>query len=140
MRVRRAPLHTVLLTIFFALATCILLAAGCALLLPGTKLEAIWAAYPARRSMLMPYRLWLGPGFLMLAVAMASACIGCFLHRRWGWRLAVAIFAANGLGDAIQLLLGHVLEGGIGVATAGAILFYLTRPGVRNSYALPTAS
>jgi len=136
---RRVPLHAILLTIFFALATCILLAVGCALLLPGTKLEAIWAAYPARRSMLMPYRLWLGPGFLALTAVMASTCIGCFLRRRWSWRLAVAIFAANGLGDTIQLLLGHILEGGIGVAVAGTILFYLTRPRVRNSYSLPTA-
>jgi hypothetical protein len=30
--------------------------------------------------------------------------------------------------------MGHVLEGGIGVAAAGAIVFYLLRPGVRRAF------
>jgi hypothetical protein len=59
-------------------------------------LEAIWKLYPARRSLLMPYRMWLGPGFLVLAIVMASASIGCFRRRIWGWWLAIAIFVING--------------------------------------------
>ena len=128
------PFGVTLIAIFFALATCILIGAGAALLLPGSRLEAIWLVYPARRAMLMPYRAWLGPGFLALAVAMASASVGCFLRRRWGWRLATLIFAVNGLGDALQLFMGRFVEGGIGVAAAGAILFYLSRPAVRAAF------
>jgi len=41
----------------------------------------------------------------------------------------------NGLGDVAQILIGHFLEGGIGVAAAGAILFYLSRPKVRRAFA-----
>jgi hypothetical protein len=89
-------------------------------------LEVIWKLYPARRSLLMPYRLWLGPGFLILAAVMISASIGCFRRQMWGWWLAVAIFFVNGLSDAVQILIGHFLEGGIGVAAAGAIIFYLS--------------
>jgi hypothetical protein len=121
------PWGVFLIAIFFALASVILVSVGTALLVPGSPLDAIWRLYPARRALLMPHRAWLGPGFLALAVAMASASVGCFRRRRWGWWLAVAIFAANGLGDAIQLVMGHILEGGIGVAAAGAILFYLSR-------------
>jgi hypothetical protein len=132
---RTKPLGVFLIAIFFALATFILIAAGTALLFPGSKLEIVWKLYPARRALLMPYRIWLGPGFLALAAAMVAASRGCFLHRRWGWRLAVAIFAANGLGDAIQLFMDHILEGAIGVAAAGAILFYLSRPSVRAAFA-----
>jgi len=47
-------------------------------------LEVIWKLYPARRSLLMPYRMWLGPAFLMLAIVMVSASIGCFRRRIWG--------------------------------------------------------
>jgi hypothetical protein len=43
-----------LIAIFFAVASCILLSVGTALLLPGSELEAIWVIYPARRSLLMP--------------------------------------------------------------------------------------
>ena len=105
-----------------------------ALFWPGSKFEVIWKIYPARRSLLMPYRMWLGPGFLMLAIVMVSASIALFRRRVWGWWLAVAIFLVNGLSDAGQILLGHFLEGGIGVAVAGAILFYLSRPKVREIF------
>lgn len=123
------------IAIFFAGATAILLCVGMALLAPGSAFEAVWGLYPARRSLLMPYRAWLAPGFLFLAIAMALASIGCFRRRRWGWRLAVAIFVVNGLGDLAQLLFGHFLEGGIGVAVAGAILCYLSRPATRSLFA-----
>jgi hypothetical protein len=39
-----------------------------AVLWPGPNLELIWMLCPARRALLMPYRIWLGPGFLGLAV------------------------------------------------------------------------
>src|SRR5271163_2005193 len=125
-----------LIAIFFAVATLILLSVGTALVAPGSPFEAIWLLYPARRSLLLPYRTWLGPGFLILAFVMASASIGCFRHRRWGWGwwLAVAIFSVNGLGDAAQLLMGHLLEGGIGVSVAAAILYFLSRREVRETF------
>ncbi|MEI9991630.1 MAG: hypothetical protein WDM86_16495 [Rhizomicrobium sp.] len=65
------PAGVFLIAIFFALATCILVGAGLALLFPGTGAEVIWRLYPARRGLLMPYRTLFGPGFLMLAIAMA---------------------------------------------------------------------
>jgi len=128
------PLGVFLIAIFFGVATCILLGVGTALLFPGSQVEAIWNLYPARRALLMPYHVWLGPGFLALAIAMVFASAGCFLHRRWGWQLAIAIFAINGFGDAAQLVMGRILEGGIGVAAAGVILFYLSRPRVRGVF------
>jgi len=82
----------------------------------------------------MTYRMWLRPGFLILAVVMASPSIGCFRRRIWGWRQAIAIFVINGLGDAGQIFIGHLLEGGIGVAVAGAILFCLSRPKAREIF------
>lgn len=128
------PWGVFLIAIFFAVATMILLGVGLALLLPGSAMETVWRAYPARRAILMPYRAWLAPVFLALAAAMGAASIGGFLQRKWGWWLAVAIFAVNGLGDAGQIALGHWAEGAIGVLAAGAILFYLLRPGVRAAY------
>jgi hypothetical protein len=128
------PWGVFLIALFFAAATVILVGVGLALLLPGSPMEAVWLAYPARRAVLMPYHAWLGPAFLALAAAMAAASIGSFRQRRWGWWLAVAIFAVNGLSDAGQIALGHPAEGAIGVAAAGAILFYLSRPSVRAAY------
>jgi len=127
-------LGVLLIAIFFAAATAILLTVGMALWAPGSGFEAVWHLYPERRPLLMAYRAWLAPGFLLLATAMASASLGCFRRRRWGWWLAVGIFTVNGLGDAAQLLSGHFLEGGIGVTVAATILFYLSLPKVRGIF------
>jgi hypothetical protein len=59
-----APSGVVLIAIFFAVATCILVGVGAALLFPGSEMEMIWRTYPARRALPMPYREWLGPGLL----------------------------------------------------------------------------
>ena len=128
------PLGIFVIAIFFAAATILIVTVGFALLFPGTFLEVVWSLYPARRALLMPYRLLLGPAFLLLSVAFAGASIGCLQHRKWGWWLAMGIFAVDGLGDAVQLAIGRLVEGGNGVAVAAAILFYLTRPFVRQAF------
>jgi len=51
-----------------------------------------------------------------------------------GWWLTTTIFAENGSSDAGHIVLGHIAGGVIGLLPAGAILFYLTRPGVRAAY------
>lgn len=130
----RSPLGVLLIAIFFAAATCILVGVSAALAFPGSQFEAIWRLYPARRALLIPYGHWLVPGFLALAITMAAASIGCFRRSRWGWRLAVGIFAVNGLGDAAQLAMGRILEGAVGVAVTSVILMYLFRPGVRRAF------
>ena len=65
---------------------------------------------------------------------MALTSVGCFRRKRWGWLLAVAIFALNGLADAVRLLTGAVLEGLIGVIAAGAILYVLSRPKIKRAF------
>jgi hypothetical protein len=135
--VNRRAFDVSLIAIFFGAATVILIAAGLALLLPGTAAEIVWRLYPARQALLMPYREWLGPGFLALSAVMAAASFGCFARRRWAWGLAVAIFAANGIGDIAQLAMGHVVEGGIGVAVTAAVLFYLSRAATKAAFGQP---
>ena len=128
------PVGVLLLALFFLAATGVLISVGISLLLPGTPLDAIWLLRPDRQALLMPYRQYVGPGFLALAIPMALASVGCFLGKPWGWWLAVAIFAANGIGDAVQLLTGHLLEGAFGLVVAGALIFWLTRPQVRAAF------
>ena len=128
------PLGVRLLAIFFLAATIMLLLAGAALLWPDTPFEAIWPLNPPHRAELMPYRLLLGPFFFALSAPMALACLGCIGRRRWGWWLGVAIIVANGLGDAAQIVVGRILEGVLGIAVAGAIVLYLTRPSTRAAF------
>jgi hypothetical protein len=128
------PVTPLVLGVFFALSTCILLAGCVAILWPGTPFDAIWRFNENKRALLMLYRGLSGPGFFVLAMLMAAASAGCFARAKWGWWLAVGIFAANGLGDLVQLAAGHLWEGGIGVTVAAAILYYLWRPKVRAMF------
>ena len=82
----------VLLAVFFAGATCILIAVGAALLHPGTALDAIWRLKPDREPVLMAHGELLAPVFLLLAVPMALASFGCFARRAWARWLAIATY------------------------------------------------
>jgi hypothetical protein len=125
----------VLLAIFFDLASLILFSVGIALLWPGTAFDVIWMLWPERAWTLMPYGLWLGPLFLAFAVPVACASYGFFRQRAWARILAIAIFAANGVGDAAQAIAGHLLTGLLGVCIAGLVLLFLTDKTVRATFA-----
>jgi hypothetical protein len=125
----------VLLAIFFDLASLILFATGIALLCPGTAFDTIWLLAPERAWTLMPYRLWLGPLFLVLALPVACTSYGFFRQKAWARTLAIAIFAANGLGDAAQAASGHLLTGLLGVCIAGLVLLFLTDRAVSATFA-----
>jgi hypothetical protein len=126
-----APRTPVVAGVFFAISTLICLAAGASLLTPGGPLEWMWRIKPAEYRQMLAMGPLAGAGFLALALAMAAASAGTFGRRRWGWRLAMGIFAVNGLGDAARIFTGAWTEGIFGVFMAALILWWLARPGVR---------
>lgn len=105
--------------------------AGTTLTWPGTALDRIWALNPRAYRQLAPFGSKAGVLLLLVALALAVSGIGWLKRRLWGWRLGVAIIAAQVAGDLVNLLLGHAVEGAIGVTVAGALLFYLFRTPVR---------
>lgn len=48
--------------------------------------------------------------------------------------MAVAIIATQVLGNVVNIFLGHFVEGGVGVAIAGALLLYLVRGDVKRAF------
>ena len=95
----------------------------------------IWLTKPEAHGDLMLLRPASTIGFLTLSAAMGFAAVGCMRRKLWGWTLAVAIFATNGLGNAIHAATGALAEGLLGVAITLAILWWLTRPNVRALFA-----
>jgi len=109
--------------------------AGATLVWRGTALDRMWALNPRAFRELAPHGNVVGIPFLLLGVTLAVAGIGWFKCRLWGWRLAVAVIATQVLGDLVNAFSGHFVEGGLGVAIAGALLLYLLSANVKAVFA-----
>ena len=72
--------------------------------------------------------------FLLLGVALAVAGLGWFKRSLWAWRLAVGIIGTQVLGNFVNVFFERLVESAIGISIAGALLFYLFRPGVRKTF------
>jgi hypothetical protein len=108
--------------------------AATTLLWRGTVLDRVWALNPMAYRQLAPLGNAVGTFFLLLAAALATAGIGWFRHRLWGWKLAVVIISTQVLGDVFNCMRGDWLRGGTGVVIAGALLLFLLKPRVRATF------
>jgi hypothetical protein len=108
--------------------------AATTLLWRGTALDRLWDLNPIAYRQLAPLGGKVGILFLLLGAALATAGVGWFRRRRWGWRLAVAIIATQVLGDFVNCVKGDLLRGGMGALIAGALLLFLLRPQIKAAF------
>lgn len=116
--------------LFFGVAMACL--AGTTLVWRGTLLDSIWTLNPNAHAQLGSLGHWVGYGFFLLAIALAVAGEGWLKRRFWGWVLAVIIISTQVAGDLVNLSMGDVLRGAMGALIAGALLIYMTSPGIRG--------
>jgi hypothetical protein len=128
------PIGFYLTGIFLSLAALLLLVAGITLVWPGTPLDAIWAVNEKSHVELTAYALWIGILFLILSQVFVLTARGWFKQRKWGWLCTIGIFAANLAGDVVRLVSGDFGGGLMGIAIAGLIIFYLTRPRIKGLF------
>ncbi len=128
---RKQPRGVIAFGIFLLWGAAMASLAGVTLTWRGTALDHVWALNPSGYKQLLPFGTKVGILFFVLAGALAAAGIGWFKRLLWAWRLAVAIIAAQIIGNVVKLLQGRLFEGAIGVSVAGALLFYLFRRPVR---------
>jgi hypothetical protein len=113
--------------------------AGTTLIWRGTFLDGAWRLNASAYGQLTRYGRPIGVLFFALGLVLASAGVGWFLRRFWGWAMAVGIIAVQVLGDVLNAFLGQFVRGAVGAAIAGALLIYLLRPRVRGVFErLPT--
>jgi hypothetical protein len=122
--------------VFLLFGAAMAFVAGASLVRRGTPLDRMWALNPHAYEQLAPLGKPVGLFFLFLALALALAGTGWLKRERWGWRLAVVIIGTQVLGDLVNIFLGRVVEGVVGVTIAGTLLFYVIRPRVRATFAV----
>ncbi len=120
------------LFLFFGAAMASL--AATTLLWRGTVLDRVWTLNQAAYRQLSSLGTKVGLLFVLLSTALLMSGIGWFRHRRWGWRLAVAIIAIQLLGDIFNIARGDPLRGATGVIIARALLLYLLSPRIRAAF------
>ncbi len=125
--------------LFLVFGTTMALVAAETLVFSGTALDHVWKLNPRAHQELVPFGKMAGVGFALLAAALAIAAIGWFRRQRWGWRLAVALIAAQVLGNLVNLFQGRVLEGAAGITIAAALLLYLLSQPIRIYFRPGTA-
>jgi len=108
--------------------------AAITLLWRGTPLDRLWVLNQMAYKRLVPMGRAVGILFLLLSGALTTAGIGWFRRRPWGWKLAVVIIATQVAGDLVNCVNGDLLRGGTGVIIAGALLLFLWRPKMRDSF------
>lgn len=115
------------LALFFAFGTLASGLAGLMLLVRGTCLDVLWELNPRARQGFLAMGNW--GVFLMFAVcvACASAALGLWRSRRWGYWTATAILSTNLLGDTINAFLFHDWRTLTGLPIAGFMIGYLLR-------------
>ncbi len=131
----RSTVGTKAIGIFLLFGALMSSLAGATLVWRGTTLDRMWTLNPRAFRELAPHGKAIGIPFLLLAVTLAVAGIGGLKYRLWGWRLAVGVVATQVLGDLVNVFKGHVVEGGLGLAIAGALLFYLLSANVQAVFA-----
>ncbi|MBZ5658518.1 MAG: hypothetical protein LAO56_24970 [Acidobacteriia bacterium] len=131
---RDSPRGMTAIGVFFFFGALMASLAGTTLLWPGTVLDRMWALNPNAYEQLAPLGRTVGSVFLALSGALAAAGVGWFKRRVWGWGLAVVIIATQVAGDWVTIFMGQLVRGGVGVVIAGALLFYILRPRVREAF------
>jgi hypothetical protein len=120
-----APLGMKLLALFFAFGTTMSGLTAILLLFPGTPLDTVWRVNPAARDALQP--LGLVAVMLMSAVCAgcATACLGLWRLRSWGYWTALAVLTINLIGDTLNFVILHDWRTLIGLPIGGAMIAYL---------------
>lgn len=132
---RQRPQIVTLVAGFLFAATLIACVVGVSLLMPGTALDRIWSFNRAAYGSFKPLGRLSGILLLLLGVCTFAAGRGLLHGRRWARWLAIAVFAVNGLGDAVNFVVTHdLIKSGSGVMIAGMFLFFLFRPEVAEYF------
>ena len=108
--------------------------AGTMLLWPRTALDRLWSLNPTAHKAFAPFGNSLGLLFYVLSIVLATAAVGWFKHRIWGWRLTIAIISTQAVGDFVNLIKGDSLRGCIGLLIAGSLLIFLLRSNIRTMF------
>lgn len=95
------------------------------LLYPGSFLEPLWRLNPRAQVGFSDMGRWAVVLMLVISAACATAAIGLWRGKAFGYRTAVLILTINLLGDLLNAFVAHDWRTLIGLPVGGAMIAYL---------------
>src|SRR5438105_2968948 len=99
------PAGVTALGLFFAFGTSMAFLAAMMLLFPGSILEPLWRLNPHARESFAAMGLWAVLLMAIVSAACATASIGLWRRKLWGYVTALTILSMNLIGDTTNALL-----------------------------------
>ncbi|MDQ5845150.1 MAG: DUF2127 domain-containing protein, partial [Acidobacteriota bacterium] len=121
-------------SVFFMVGALISSIASASLLFPGSFLEPMWRANPRAYKHLHDLGAWGAVLLFVISISCAAAALGLWRRAAWGHKIAIGLIAINLIGDVANTLIGTEPRAIMGVPIALAILIYLLRKKVRDSF------
>lgn len=130
----KRPSAVTILAVLFGLGAGATLASGMSLLTPGGPLEPMWRVNPGAREAFGRMGL-AGPALMAtLSAACASAALGLWRGRSWGYQAAVVLLAINLMAAIANVLTGAEPRAKVGIPIVAALLAFLTSKQVRSYF------
>ena len=128
------PIGITALSMFFLFGAAASFVSSVSLFFPGSFLEPMWRLNPRARVGFADMGVWAVVLMGSVCVACASAAVGLWRGKRWGYLLAVALLAINLLGDIVNVLLGTEPRAVVGIPIVVAISAFLMTRQVRRFF------
>lgn len=128
------PLGVIALSVFFLFGAAASFISSVSLLFPGSFLEPMWRANPRAREAFAGMGAWAIVLMFVVCMACASAAVGLWRGRRWGYWLAVVLFVINLLGDIANVALGTEPRAAVGIPIVAVILAFLLNRRARRFF------
>ena len=120
---------------FLLAATAIALVVGVSLLFPNTLLDRLWELNKPGAAAFRAMGRISGILLVLLGFTTSAAAFGMVQRKKWAWWLAVVLFAINGCGDVVNLIVtGDWLRSASGVVICSAFLYSLSRCPVKRYF------
>src|SRR5579863_7830571 len=122
---------------FLFAATAIAAVVGASLPFPNTLSDRLWELNKPAAASFRAVGMISGILLLLLGVGTFAAAVGLLHRKRWAWWFAVVLFAINGAGDVVSLIVtGDWLRSASGVVISSAFLYSLGRGPVRGYFSI----
>ena len=131
---RNLPIGIVALVGLFLVGAVAGLLTCIALLFPGGTLDVIWRLNPQAHDVFLTIGPWAVGLMLVVGLACAFSAAGLLTRSVSGHRLAVAMLAANLVGDTLNAFVRGDWWTLTGLPIGGALIAYLYRPQIRGLY------